>query len=363
MVQWFNNRGWSPTLGHVTRSHTVHTVQFDFATWEHVNNFADSLTKGTCSSQQWTHLLNSWQIERAVHHIASFTWKSQLFLKFLRAFCSLGSFRLVALSSSMVADSSLLSPGVQSSSRGTTLSLASPGGARAPQDSWTSAANLTVRSRQIQFWVAMCTTSSVQFDRLLDYSLTCISERHYSSRTSIFQDPSADHCSGMECAQIHVLPDSVLRFGEGAMHEATNKFTKRWMEHFADKGVIYAQRGDGTCLAEPRQGETPSPLRFKFHVFSGATTSQIRGEIDIWLKSRTSSERIHRVMLSGMMVRFSCRRSSDYAARQITQNVKRRDNSSPKKPAVNSALAWIQRVAELVRASQSKGSAHGFTSH
>ena len=46
----------------------------------------------------------------------------------------------------------------------------------------------------------------------------------------------------------------------------SDKFTDKWMTYFADR------------LAGPELGTTPSTLRFFFHVFPGATTSDIRRE-------------------------------------------------------------------------------------
>ena len=151
-----------------------------------------------------------------------------------------------------------------------------------PQDPWVSATNVPLTQDQLRNYNFQ--DESLKFVYLLDDSLICFIDSHFSYRFLILLDqdrvgtvPFGRKLHDMECAKIHAFSHSVLCFGKGAMNDASDKFTKRWTEHFANKPVMDTQfqRWCQSCIASAFEA-TPSLVRFIFHAVPGATTSEIR---------------------------------------------------------------------------------------
>ena len=137
----------------------------------------------------------------------------------------------------------------------------------------------------------------------LDYSLICLLKNAFqlpNSNFGVLQEKHSVRTVSIGRQLIRVLSDSGLRFG--AMYDASNKFTERWISRFVDKSANFDPHGNGSRLAASQQEPTPlNCLRFKFHVSPAAKTTEIKREIENVLGARPLSESIHRVLLLGII--------------------------------------------------------------
>ena len=78
--------------------------------------------------------------------------------------------------------------------------------------------------------------------------------------------PSAESCARCKKADIRVFSDSVLCLGRDTVFNASNKFTERWLNHFADRGVNLRPHWEVSCLAEPQRGVEESLSDLQEHI-------------------------------------------------------------------------------------------------
>ena len=98
--------------------------------------------------------------------------------------------------------------------------------------------------------------AKITFTKTRQHFFACfliyVSDVHFSFRNSPFEilkdsgctvsAPVVKQMAQMDKAQIHVFADSVLCYGDSAMNESMEKFTKRWAQYFETAELLQVEK-------------------------------------------------------------------------------------------------------------------------